>query len=419
MSLVAAGWGEPITLALIAGLSLVNWTAARVIGQGEAVRASLAFRAALAIDLLAFAGVYAFAARSGSPLPLGAAFVLPAAISYLVDIRQGRAEPGRWPDRAALNLALFPKLAAGPVVRWRRLAPGLERLRVTPGRLSAGLRLVVIGLAQKLLLADQIAPLAAGLFDQTVRPRFAEAWLGLCAFSLQISFDLSGYSLMAAGLGAALGLRLPRNLRRPLRALSVTDFWRRWLLGATAWMQAYVVAPLSRTRLPEPIIVALVFLLIALWQGPSWLLLAWGGWQGAWILIERQVAARGPPRVFAPAAWSYAMLVTGLGWVLFRAPSFHRAGEVYAGLLGLHGFGPMQSAVADAVTPFSLAALSLAAVLALVPRLRWPAAWAPLPHVPRDWRVWVDAALIASLFALCVLAVAQAPPASAVRWLGI
>ncbi|MFG1278914.1 MBOAT family O-acyltransferase [Xanthobacter autotrophicus] len=148
-------------------------------------------------------------------LPLGISFYSFHAISYLADIYKRKVRANRDPAQFALYMCMFPQLVAGPIVRYATVAKQLSQRRTTMGRFSAGARLFVIGLAWKVLIADEVARLADGVFDTTTHPTFVEAWLGLYAYTVQIYFDFAGYSTMAVGLGVMVGFVLPRNFRVP------------------------------------------------------------------------------------------------------------------------------------------------------------------------------------------------------------
>jgi alginate O-acetyltransferase complex protein AlgI len=166
-------------------------------------------------------------ALPGLALPLGISFFTFHAISYLIDVYRGGVQPNRSLLSVAVYIAMFPQLVAGPIIRYHTIARRLCERRMTLGRASAGMRIFVIGLAQKVLIADEVARIAETVFDKLAQPTMAEAWLGLCAYTIQIYFDFAGYSNMAIGLGLALGFAFPRNFRLPYTARSITEFWRR------------------------------------------------------------------------------------------------------------------------------------------------------------------------------------------------
>ena len=161
-------------------------------------------------------------------LPLGISFYTFHAISYIADVAKGKVAANRRFGEFMLYMSMFPQLVAGPIVRYSQVANQLRYRRQTPGRFSAGMRIFIIGLAWKLLIADQISGVADFVFDGERAPLLIESWLGLYAYAMQIYFDFGGYSAMAVGLGIMVGFTLPRNFRVPYSASSITAFWRRW-----------------------------------------------------------------------------------------------------------------------------------------------------------------------------------------------
>ncbi|WP_297691522.1 MBOAT family O-acyltransferase [Phenylobacterium sp.] len=393
-SLVFYAWGEPRFVPLIAAMALFNYGAALAIDarEGPARRWALGLAAAANLAVL---GVFKYAdfvvgsldpllAPAGValepphiPLPLGISFFTFHCLSYLIDTFRRRFPANRRLSEVALYIALFPQLIAGPIVRYKTIARRLRVRRHSLGLVSAGLRIFVIGLAQKLLLADPLAPLANACFDRTARPDLLEAWAGTLAYALQIYFDFAGYSTMAIGLGLVFGFRLPRNFRTPYASRSITEFWRRWHISLSTWFRDYLYIPLGGNRSGAAATyrnLVVVFLLCGLWHGASWTFVLWGAWHGLFLVLERaglgSMLRRAPP----PAAWAYALIIVVLGWVLFRAPHMSQAVEVWRGLVGLNGTGGFGATMALAFRKQQLWAFAIGGLLAVfgLPRRRLP-----------------------------------------------
>ena len=278
-------------------------------------------------------------ALPGIALPLGISFFTFHAISYLVDVYRGEVKPNRSLLEVAVYIAMFPQLIAGPIIRYHTISRRLTERRMTLGRVSAGLRIFVIGLAQKVLIADEVSRIAEAVFDKLAQPSMAEAWLGLSAYTIQIYFDFAGYSNMAIGLGLALGFAFPRNFRFPYAARSITEFWRRWHISLSQWLRDYLYIPLGGSRGSATGTyrnLCLVFVACGLWHGANWTFVIWGVHHGAFLILERA----GLGDVLARHPWLarvYLLLAVMTGWVWFRARDLDHALSFFGSLVGLNG----------------------------------------------------------------------------------
>jgi len=426
-SLVFYAWGGVANL-LVLGVSMVgNYLLALVIGARPPNRRLSALAVAVALNL---AGLIAFKYLGflaenlnvllaplalavpvvHVELPLGISFFTFHAISYLVDVYRGRTRANGRLEEIAVYITMFPQLVAGPIVRYSTIARRIHDRRTTAGRVSAGLRIFVIGLSWKVLIADEVAPLVSIVFDQTAAPNLVTAWIGLLAYALQIYFDFGGYSNMAIGLALAMGLKFPRNFRLPYGALSITDFWRKWHMSLSSWFRDYVYIPLGGNRrghLHTALNLWTVFLLCGLWHGASWTFVIWGAHHGAFLVLERTPFGRAlarSPRVFAHG---YVLLVVLAGWVWFRALSLPHALDLFSGLIGLNGLGVMAPALHAALQPVTIAVMILAWPLAMY-GLPTPPAAGLSPQTRRRIYGTVDSVVMLLLFALCVITVGAA-----------
>ncbi len=383
LSLVFYAWGEPAFAPVMVGAIGFNYVAAPLIDARAGRARKLALGLTLAVDL-GMLGVFKYAdfavsslsplgirlLRPAIPLPLGVSFFTFHCMSYLIDVYRGRFPANRRLREVALYIALFPQLVAGPIVRYKIIARQLRARRHSLGRASAGMRMFVIGLAQKVLVADQMAPLAGAVFDHTHHPSLADAWMGALAYTLQIYFDFAGYSNMAIGLGLVFGFSLPRNFDMPYQSRSITEFWRRWHITLSSWFRDYLYIPLGGnrgSRLTTYRNLIVVFLLCGLWHGASWTFVLWGAWHGGFLVLERAGLSARLERLPAPVAWAYATLAVVFGWVLFRAGGLGGAVDVWRGMLGLNGLGGIGPALAFALQPATIALMGIGFVLAVAP----------------------------------------------------
>ncbi len=267
-------------------------------------------------------------------LPVGISFFTFQGLSYVIDVYRGTARAERSLLRVALYISLFPQLVAGPIVRYTTVAGELSRRRETLEDFSAGALRFTLGLAKKMILANNLGMMADEVFG-TLSLSASAAWLGAIAYTGQIYFDFSGYSDMAIGLGRMFGFHFEENFNYPYVSQSITEFWRRWHMSLSGWFRDYVYIPLGGSRCgvwKQVRNVAAVWLLTGLWHGAAWNFVLWGAYFGALLLGERFLWRRALDRAPAWVRHLYAMLLIILGWVLFRCENLHALGTYLAAL---------------------------------------------------------------------------------------
>jgi D-alanyl-lipoteichoic acid acyltransferase DltB (MBOAT superfamily) len=280
-------------------------------------------------------------------LPLGISFFTFHHVMYLADLRAGLA-PTYGLTRYGLYIAFFPQVLSGPLVRWSEVMDQFQLPAFREGwqeRFGRGLVLIVIGLAKKTVFGDGLASYANPVFAAAVigaPPLTAsQAWEGVLSFAFQIYFDFSGYTDMALGIALMLGITLPQNFNVPYRAVSVSDFWRRWHMTLSRFLRDYLYIPLGGNRhgLARQLLALMVTMgLGGLWHGAALTFIAWGMVHGIGLcagVLWRKWGLRMP----AVAGWALTFLFVTLAWVLFRAPSFEAAGRLYGAMLGAAPLG--------------------------------------------------------------------------------
>ncbi len=370
-SLFFYGWWNPAYLTLI-GLSIaVNYGAGLLLGGeigwskafGQTVRRWIAVGGVVfnigMIGYFKYAGflVETINAAAGTGFSLGEV-LLPLAISfftfqqiaYVVDTYKGApCETSFW--RYALFVSFFPQLIAGPVVHARTVLPQFERLgsrTYQAHNLAVGLAMFGIGLVKKAVIADSVAVYANPVFIAAgggATPDFFTAWGGALAYTFQLYFDFSGYSDMAIGAALMFGVRLPLNFNSPYKALSISDFWRRWHMTLSAFLRDYLYIALGGNRRGKVRRYANLMATMALgglWHGAGWTFVVWGVLHGAYLCINHGWNAVVPKAmrqgaVYQVAAWGLTFLAVVVGWVFFRATSFEGAWRILEGMAGLNG----------------------------------------------------------------------------------
>lgn len=300
-------------------------------------------------------------------LPIGVSFIVFEKITYVVDVYRGAGPPARRPQDYLLFVLLFPKLLAGPILKYRDIAPQLAARPRRYDDLALGLARFAAGLGKKVLLADPLGELADMAFGRDPGELGCGlAWVGAVAFSLQIFLDFSGYSDMAIGLARALGFRLMENFDRPYLAVGFGEFWRRWHISLTTWIRDYLYIPLGGDRGSRPRLALnlwLCFLASGLWHGADWKFVAWGAYHGLFLSLDRLFLRGWLGRLPRALAILLTYLAVTVGWVLFRAADLGQAGR-YLGAMAAPGRGTTGTLL---VTPDLQAALLAGLALCLLP----------------------------------------------------
>jgi len=420
-SLVFYAWGEPRFLLILLFAIAFNYAAAIVIDRNVGSSRKWALGLAVAGNLMVL-GVFKYAnfvtanfaallkplgwdfGQTNIELPLGISFFTFHCLSYIIDVYRRRFRANRDPVDVALYISLFPQLVAGPIVRYKTVARQLDERRQTLGRASVGARIFIIGLAQKVLIADMVAPLAQVAFDHVPHRTLPEAWIGLLAYTIQIYFDFAGYSNMAIGLGIVLGFTFPRNFRMPYTSLSITEFWRRWHMSLSSWLRDYLYIPLGGNRggnLKTYRNLVTVFVLCGVWHGANWTFILWGVWHGAFLVVERLGLNRLLARVPVWTRWLYALLAVMGGWVLFRSADLPTALDYGRSLIGLNGAGDVSFDMHDALSERALVTLIIGCALAVLPR------WLPRVSAPLLMRAAADTGWTFALLVFSMITVAS------------
>jgi alginate O-acetyltransferase complex protein AlgI len=354
LSLVFYGYWDVRFVPLLIGSILVNWWAASLYASTRrhaivkvAVIANLAVLGIFKYTNFfgdTFAAVFGLAPTHFQIiLPLGISFFTFHHIMYLIDLGRGRA-PTYPLDRYALYICFFPQSIAGPIARWNEVIHQFGHRVFTPGweqRCALGATFIVIGLIQKVLLADPIGNAIDPIYSQALDGPVPDgrAWMAL-AFAFQVFFDFAGYSDIAIGLALIFGIQLPRNFDAPFRATSIIDFWQRWHMTLTRFLRDYVFTPLVRAqirgrqhRLNRALVaILLTMALCGLWHGAGWTFVLWGTLQGVAIVFAA-VWARYLPSPPAIVGWAATVGFFVLTIVFFRAGSLDAALRIYQGLL--------------------------------------------------------------------------------------
>ncbi len=273
------------------------------------------------------------------PIMLGISFFVFSAISYQYDIYYNKIAPQKNFTDFLLYMSFFPKLLQGPITRAGDFLAVPTTTWLDLDKLSRGVYRFTIGLAKKVVIADQLGLLVDQIFSNPANANGVSiAWLGAIGYAMQIFFDFSGYTDMAIGLGQMFGFDLPENFNFPYLALNISDFWHRWHITLSSWFRDYVFYPLEFKRRKQKIFrtesnTMIVFFLTGLWHGAGLQFIVWGLWHGLFVSLEAFLRNK-KVKTKAPALIRYlvTMLIVLVGWVLFRSPGL-RYGMQFLGVM--------------------------------------------------------------------------------------
>ena len=271
---------------------------------------------------------------SEAGLPLGISFYTFQILSYLIDVYRGTIKRERSLLRLATYITMFPQLVSGPIVTYGEVEDALTERKMTAEGMQEGLKVFIIGLVSKVLIADRIGLLwqevQVAVFESISTPM---AWLGAIAYSMKIYFDFCGYSLMASGLGRMLGFTFPANFRMPYMAGSVREFYRRWHITLGRWFREYVYIPLGGNRngeLRTILNLLAVWILTSLWHGSTPNFLIWGILLWFFIVIERQLDKIGMFKKLRVIPHLYLWAVIPVTWMCFAISDISQL-QIYLG----------------------------------------------------------------------------------------
>ncbi len=357
-SLFFYAWGEPVYVVLMLFSTVSDYVHGRLIDRYRGKKWATVFLVSSIVINLLLLGFFKYAdfliqsinTVAGTtipllnlPLPIGISFYTFQTMSYSIDVYRGEAKVQKNILDFGVFVTMFPQLIAGPIVKYKQIQESMHDRRVDLCQISYGAKRFVIGLAKKVLIANNIG----ALWSEISAMDYGEisvltAWLGILAFAFQIYFDFSGYSDMAIGLGACLGFVFPENFNYPYISKSVTEFWRRWHMTLSGWFREYVYIPLGGNRKGrgrQLFNILVVWMLTGIWHGAGVNFLLWGLWFAFFLILEKvflKNLLEGLPDVFGSF---YTALVVLFGWVLFEVPSWEGILGFVQAMIGANGVG--------------------------------------------------------------------------------
>ena len=307
-SLLFYSWGEPRFLLVMLLSSMLGYLAGLLMDHYRdrplAKRGIMIAAVSLLLAVLFYFKYLNFAADSIGKLlhvrlsvpqitlPIGISFYTFQILSYVIDLYRGKVRSQRNPFYFLLYASFFPQLIAGPIVRYAAIEEELTERRESLEDICEGLKRFILGLAKKLILANNVALVSEIIYSGSSEIYgTAMYWLAAVCYPLQIYFDFSGYSDMAIGLGQIFGFHFPENFNHPYLADSLTEYWRRWHISLSSWFRDYVYIPLGGNRVKTGrwiLNILIVWALTGLWHGAAWNFVFWGLLNGIVLIAEKQ-----------------------------------------------------------------------------------------------------------------------------------
>jgi alginate O-acetyltransferase complex protein AlgI len=357
-SLAFYTWGEPLFVPVVIVSTAIDYAISHrmIISSSDVTRRALVtIGIALNLGILVFYKYIGFLAvnlnlliepLAGSQLPvlkialpIGVSFVVFEKISYLVDVYRGTTKPARTILDYSLFVFLFPKLLAGPILKYHEMEHQFaDPAKVAWNDFSEGFLRTARGMVKKILIADPLGAFADRVFAaDTATLSATDAALGLACFALQIYFDFSAYSDMAIGLARTLGFRLRENFNMPYISRSLTEFWRRWHMSLATWIRDYLYIPLGGNRSGEYrtyLNLWICFLASGIWHGASWNFVLWGVYNGLFLSLDRLFLLNWLDRAGNFVATVVTLVIVTFGWAIFRTTSMEQLASFTAALGG-------------------------------------------------------------------------------------
>lgn len=354
-SIIFYAWGEPRYLAIMIITILVNYAGAILLDKHYSSRQRLwivSLTIVLDLSFLFYFKYFNFVVDNINGvlatdfqlldviMPIGISFYTFQAMSYLIDVYRREVPAQKDVYKLALYIVLFPQLVAGPIVKYHDLCEQIDNRTIEFKNVIIGFKRFITGLAKKVLIANTLAEVVDKIFAQAPENlTTGVSWLGAVAYCLQLYYDFSGYSDMAIGLGLMFGFRFLENFNYPYISKSITEFWRRWHISLATWFKLYLYIPLGGNRKGAVRTywnLFAVFLVTGIWHGAAWSYVAWGIWNGIFIVIERFFGLdkdKNDRWYVSAAKHVYAFFAIVWGMIIFRAESLSYAYEYICRML--------------------------------------------------------------------------------------
>ena len=351
-SLFFYAWGEPVYVLLMALTIAIGYVFGLLLDKYRETKAAKPLLFVSTAINLGFLGYFKYAdffienfnAATGLSvsllniaLPIGISFYTFQLVSYLIDVYRGDVPSQKNPINLAAYITMFPQLIAGPIVRYSDVEKQLRHRTIDFEKIADGITRFVIGLAKKVLLANQLGEFV-DIFRGTDEKSVLFYWVYAFAYAMHIYFDFSGYSDMAIGLGKMLGFEFCENFNYPFISKSISEFWRRWHMSLGTWFRDYVYIPLGGNRVSKPrwiFNILVVWMLTGFWHGANWNFILWGLYFAILLVAEKLLAPI--LKKMKIINHIYVIFLILISFIIFNAVDLSQAATDIGGLFGAGG----------------------------------------------------------------------------------
>lgn len=356
-SLIFYAWGEQLYILLLLASSLMNYASGQLLDKHKDTDKGKGY---LALSLFVNLGILAVFKYSGfiaenlnlipfvnipvpkMHMPIGISFFTFQNISYTLDCWWDKTPSQKSFRKYLLYISMFPQLVAGPIVRYSQIAEEIDDRKTTVQDLSDGFTRVIIGIAKKVIVANNLNLAVTACFGQASDGYAASenltvfgAWYGAALVALWYYFDFSGYSDIAIGLGRIFGFHFDENFNYPFICKSISEFWQRWHISLGSFFRDYLLyVPIFGKRRKYGGLF-LVWFCTGLWHGASWNFVLWGLYYGLFVFIETLIGKKKMKKLPAVVAHIYTKAVIIIGFGIFYFESMPALGRFFKSLFGI------------------------------------------------------------------------------------
>ncbi len=364
-SLLFYAWGEPAVVFLLILSTIVNWLLGLQIDkhrEDKLGKAALAGSLVFSLGMLVVFKYLGFIVENLNlipfvsipvpkiTLPIGISFYTFQILSYVIDCYWGKVKVQKNYFKFLLFVSLFPQLIAGPIVRYSVVEKEIEDRKTTITDLADGSCRFMIGLAKKVILANNLWTIVENFFGGDISGLSVFAtWYTVVVYAMYVYFDFSGYSDMAIGLGRIFGFHFDENFRYPFICRNIAEFWQRWHISLGSFFRDYLLYVPIGGKIHAHLNLFLVWFCTGMWHGASWNYIIWGLYFGIFIFIEQLMGKKRMKAIPAVITHIYSKIVIVIGFGIFYFEDFTQLGNFFKNLVGLNG-----NALTDTISTTSM-----------------------------------------------------------------